>query len=206
MLTSRVWPWSYREFENRHVRVYDSLRLALRHDDRFPYLRHGGPVAILEKGAWQSKQHEGLSWQLVTGDFRATVRQAPLPPDLIFYDMFSSKTHGEQWTIEIFRRLFAACRGRATEMFTYTHSTAARGALLAAGFYVAKGRRAGVKEETTIALTPAALASPFATRYELLASEWIGRWNRSRAKFPAEVPIEQQPAFEEQIRRHRQFR
>ena len=89
----------------------DSLRLALRHDDKFPYLRHAGPVAILEKGEWQSKRHAGLSWQLVTGDFLETVRQAPLPPDLIFYDMFSSKTHGEQWTIEIFQRLFAACRG-----------------------------------------------------------------------------------------------
>jgi queuine tRNA-ribosyltransferase len=183
----------------------DSIRLALRHDDKFPYLRHGGPVGILEKGTWQSKRHEGLSWQLVTGDFLETVRHAPLPPDLIFYDMFSSRTHGEQWTIETFRRLFAACRGRATELFTYSHSTAARAALLAAGFYVAKGRCAGVKEETTIALTPAALGSPSARRYELLASEWIGRWNRSQAKFPAEVSLEQRPAFEEQIRRHRQF-
>ena len=183
----------------------DSLRLALRHDDKFPYLRHGGPVGILEKGEWQSKRHEGLSWQLVTGDFLETVRQAPLPPDLIFYDMFSSRTHGEQWTIETFRRLFAASRGRATELFTYTHSTAARAALLAAGFYVAKGRSAGVKEETTIAFTPRALGSPFAGRYELLASEWIGRWNRSQAKFPAEVSPEQQPAFEEKILRHEQF-
>jgi len=183
----------------------DSLRLALRHDDKFPYLRHGGPVGILEKGTWQSKRHEGLSWQLVTGDFLETVRHAPLPPDLIFYDMFSSRTHGEQWTIETFRRLFGACRERATELFTYSHSTAARAALLAAGFYVAKGRCAGVKEETTIALTPAALGSPSARRYELLASEWIGRWNRSQAKFPAEVSLEQRPAFEEQIRRHRQF-
>jgi len=184
----------------------DSLRLALRHDDKFPYLRHAGPVGILEKGEWQSKRAEGLSWQLVAGDFLETVRQAPLPPDLIFYDMFSSKTHGEQWTIEIFRRLFAACRGRATEMFTYTHSTAARAALLAAGFYVAKGRPAGAKEETTIAFTPAALGSPFAHRHQLLASEWIGRWNRSHAKFPAEIPADQRLAFEEQIRQHQQFR
>ena len=184
----------------------NSLRLALRHDDKFPYLRHAGPIGILEKGEWQSKRSEGLSWQLVAGDFLETVRQAPLPPDLIFYDMFSSKTHAEQWTIEIFRRLFAACRGRATETFTYTHSTAARAALLAAGFYVAKGRPAGAKEETTIALTPAALGSPFAHRHELLASEWIGRWNRSHAKFPAEIPADQRSAFEEQIRQHQQFR
>jgi queuine tRNA-ribosyltransferase len=184
----------------------DSLRLALRHSEKFQYLRHAGPVSILENGEWQSKRYEGLGWQLVAGDFLETVRQAPLPPDVIFYDMFSSKTHCEQWTIEIFRQLFTACRGRATEIFTYTHSTAARAALLAAGFYVAKGRAAGAKEETTIALTPAALGSPFADRYELLASEWIGRWNRSHAKFPAELSLEQQPAFAEQILQHRQFR
>ena len=184
----------------------DSLKLALRHDDKFPYLRHGGPVGILAQGAWQSKLHAGLSWSLVPGDFLATVSHAPSPPDLIFYDMFSSRTHGEQWTIETFRRLFAACAGRAVELFTYTYSTAARAALLAAGFFVAKGRPAGAKEETTIAFTPAALGSPTTRRYELLASEWIGRWNRSQAKFPAELPAEQQPAFADQIRQHQQFR
>jgi queuine tRNA-ribosyltransferase len=197
-----VRPMRLLSFEND----LDSLKLALRHDDKFPYLRHAGPVAILEKGEWQSKNDPGLSWQLVTGDFLETVRQAPLPPDLIFYDMFSSKMHREQWTIEIFQRLFAACRGRATEMFTYTHSTAARAALLAAGFYVAKGRPAGAKEETTIALTPAALGSPSSRRHELLASEWIGRWHRSHAKFPAEISAEQKPAFEKLIQAHDQFR
>jgi queuine tRNA-ribosyltransferase len=183
----------------------DSLRLALRHDDKFPYLRHGGPAGILRRGKWQSKQHAGLSWQLVPGDFLETVAGAPAPPDLIFYDMFSSRTHGEQWTIEIFRRLFAACAGRPVELFTYTHSTAARAALLAAGFCVAKGRPAGAKEETTIALTPAALDSPLACRYELLAAEWIGRWKRSHAKFPSEIPADQRPAFEHQILQHQQF-
>ncbi|HEY1583644.1 MAG TPA: tRNA guanosine(34) transglycosylase Tgt [Chthoniobacterales bacterium] len=184
----------------------DSLRLALRHDDKFLYLRHGGPVGILERDFWQSKRHSGLSWQLVRGDFLETVAQAPVPPALIFYDMFSSKTHREQWTIEIFRRLFAACRKGAAELFTYTHSTAARAALLAAGFYVAKGRPAGAKEETTIALTPTALDSPFGHRYELLASDWIGRWHRSQAKFPSEISVEERPAFENVILQHPQFR
>jgi queuine tRNA-ribosyltransferase len=95
--------------------------------------------------------------------------------------MFSSRTDREQGTTEICHRLFTACAGRPAELFTYTHSTAARAALLAAGFYVAKGRPAGAKEETTIALTPAALDSPSGRRYDLLALEWIGRWNRSRA-------------------------
>jgi queuine tRNA-ribosyltransferase len=184
----------------------DSLKLALRHDDKFPYLRHGGPVGLLERGAWQSKQHAGLSWELLPGDFLATVAQAPAPPDLVFYDMFSSKTHGEQWTIDIFRHLFAACAGRAAELFTYSHSTAARAALLAAGFYVAKGRPAGAKEGTTIAFTPAALGSPFTRSYELLAAEWVGRWHRSHAKFPAEVRTEERSAFEQLIEAHAQFR
>jgi len=194
-----VRPMHIISFEND----LDSLRLALRHDDKFPYLRHGGPVAILEKGAWQSKRHAGLSWQLVTGDFLETMGQAPLPPDLIFYDMFSSNTHREQWTIEIFRRLFAACVGQAVELFTYTHSTAARAALLAAGFYVAKGRSAGRQEETTIALTPAATFA-FPPR-ELLGPEWLARWSRSRAKFPAGIIPDQQQAFERLIREHDQF-
>jgi queuine tRNA-ribosyltransferase len=185
---------------------FDSLRLALRHDDKFPYLRHGGPAGILKNGTWQSKRHPGLSWSLVPGNFLETVAEAPVPPDLIFYDMFSSKTHGEQWTIELFRSLFAACAGRAVELFTYSHSTAARGALLAAGFFVANGRPAGAKEATTIAFTPAALGSKWTSRYELLAAEWIGRWNRSHAKFPAELSADERPAFAERIQQHEQFR
>ncbi|HEY3662102.1 MAG TPA: tRNA guanosine(34) transglycosylase Tgt [Chthoniobacterales bacterium] len=181
----------------------DSLTLALRHDDKFPYLRHGGPAGILERGAWQSKRYPGLSWQLVRGDFLETVTQAPLPPDLIFYDMFSSRTHREQWTLETFRRLFAACGGGAVELFTYTHSTAARAALLAAGFFVAKGRSAGVKEETTIALTPAAVR--LAHSHQLLDRVWLDRWNRSGAKFPPEIEVGEQPAFENLIRAHEQF-
>ncbi|MGI8891493.1 MAG: MnmC family methyltransferase, partial [Chthoniobacterales bacterium] len=181
----------------------DSLRLAWRHDDKFPYLRHGGPVAILAGGNWQSKRFPGLSWQVVAGDFLETITHAPAPPDLIFYDMFSSKTHREQWTLELFHRLFASCRGRATELFTYSHSTPARAALLAAGFYVAKGRSAGAKEETTIALTPAAAAG---SRHSLIGPEWIARWNRSQAQYPAEVPEKERPAFAERIRQHPQFR
>lgn len=184
----------------------DSLRLALRHDEKFTYLRHGGPVGILQDGSWKSKRYSGLEWELVPGDFLETAKVAPAPPDLIFYDMFSSKTHREQWTLENFHRLFAACAGRAAELFTYSYSTPARAALIAAGFYVAKGRSAGAKEETTIALTPAALGSPFTSRYQLLGSEWIGRWHRSQAKFPAELTAEQQPSFAEQILQHEQFR
>jgi queuine tRNA-ribosyltransferase len=79
------------------------LRLALRHDDKFLISATVAPSA--SRGIWRgSRKHVGLSWELVAG-ISETVGQAPFPPDPIFYDMFSSKTHGEQWMIEI----FAAC-------------------------------------------------------------------------------------------------
>jgi queuine tRNA-ribosyltransferase len=184
----------------------DSLRLAFRHNRDFPYLRHSGPAAILTDGFWQSRPHPGLSWSLLPGEFLATLPQAPAPPDLIFYDMFSTKTSGEQWTLNAFRRVFEACAGRAAELFTYTCSTANRVALLSAGFYVAKGRNAGEKLETTIALTPAAFHSPLSERREILSGDWLEKWSRSAAKFPAELEPNERIHFEELIRRHEQFR
>jgi queuine tRNA-ribosyltransferase len=181
----------------------DSLRLAFRHNREFTYLRHAGPAAILADGRWQSRQHAGLSWTLVPGDFPATMHHAPAAPDLIFYDMFSSRTHGEPWTLAAFEQLFAACAGRAAELFTYTCSTAVRAALLAAGFYVAKGRSTGAKLETTIALTPEASRSRL--RDGLLTSDWLAKWARSRAKFPPGTQAEEFPTLEKAILGHAQF-
>jgi queuine tRNA-ribosyltransferase len=183
----------------------DSLRLALRQQHDFPYLRVDAATAILADGHWESSNDAGLSWLLLPGDFLETMERAAAP-DLIFYDMFSSRSSAHLWTLGAFRKLFAACAGRAVELFTYTCSTANRTALLAAGFHLARGRNAGEKTETTIALTPAALRSPFARRRELLASDWLAKWNRSAAKFPTDVAPNERSAFEKIIRDHEQFR
>jgi len=180
----------------------DSLRLAFRNNDRFRYLRHSGPAAILKSGTWQSKSHPGLAWTLVPGNFLETPGGTRLPPDLIFYDMFSGKTNAEAWTLAAFRRLFAACRERRAELFTYTCSTASRIAMLAAGFFVARGRSTGDKTETTIALTPQADR----TGRELLATDWLAKWRRSTARFPADLAAAEHSAWEEVILRHEQFR
>src|SRR5437762_5980842 len=55
-----VRPLQIVSFEND----LDSLRLAFRHSRDFLYLRHSGPAGILKDGAWQSRQHAGLSWLL----------------------------------------------------------------------------------------------------------------------------------------------
>lgn len=194
-----VRPMQIVSFEND----LDSLRLAFKHNERFPYLRHGGPAGLLKDGGWHSKNHPGLSWVLIPGSFPESLPQTPTIPELIFYDMFSSKTHGEAWTLETFRQLFAGCAGASTELYTYTISTAARSAMLAAGFWVARGRSTGDKEQTTIALTPAAITGFFGKRHELLDGEWLKKWARSGAKIPNWV--DDPAAFEKQIREHPQF-
>ncbi len=182
----------------------DPLRLALRHHRHFPYLRHAGPVALLASGAWTSRRQAGLEWRLHAGDFADTLARAPYAPDLIFYDLFSGATHPEAWALATFERLHAACAGRAVELFTYTASTAARVAMLGAGFWVARGRSTGGRPESTIALTAAAVAQR-SGRHDLLGDEWLARWGRSQARFPNDVAAGEQDAFAQRILEHPQF-
>lgn len=196
-----VRPMQLVSFEND----LDSLKLARVNNAFFQYLRHAAPDGILKHGRWESQVHTGLSWTLVAGDFLQTMEQAPALPDLIFYDMFSSKTDGDHWTLEAFRRVFAQCGCRAVELFTYTCSTAIRSALLAAGFHVAKGRGIGEKAETTIALTPMASGMMPVGRYSILSGDWLEKWKRSGAQFPAGLVENERPAFEQAILNHPQF-
>lgn len=195
-----------RELRPLHVVSFendlDSLALARMHPDLFVYLRHAGPPAILEQGEWVSKKHPNLRWTLVKGDFRETMATAAALPDLIYFDLFSHKTAHDQWTREVFASLYAACGGKAAELLTYTCSTAVRASLLAAGFYVAQGCAVGVKEATTVALTPAAVPL-HGHRYALLGPEWLEKWKRSGAKFPE--GIADREAFEALIVGHPQW-
>jgi queuine tRNA-ribosyltransferase len=170
----------------------DSLRLALSHPTLFKHLRHGAPHALLENSIWESKICP-LRWELRVGDFLEHLKDAPVPA-MILFDPFSYKTDSSLWTLETFQAIAKACEGRATELFTYSASTAARAALLAAGFFVAQGEGTGPKAETTIALTREALRS---SNYSLLKTDWLGRWDRSSARVPE---------LDQLIREHHQFK
>ncbi len=196
-----VRPMHVISFEND----LDPLHLAFQHNREFTYLRHAGVGGILAAGRWQSARHAGLSWTLVHGDFLASIPTAPAPPDVIFFDMFSIKTDADQWTLAAFRRVFDACQSRAVELFTYTSSTRIRASLLAAGFHVAKGISTAHKLDTTVALTPAAAQPPMPRAHDILTIEWLAKWERSDAKFPADLTAEQHPSFEHAIRTHPQF-
>jgi queuine tRNA-ribosyltransferase len=178
----------------------DSLMLALRHRRWFKHLKHAAPEQLLANGRWQS-QCGSIDWQLLPGDF-ATVKFTAPTPDIVFFDPFSFKTDTNLWTLTAFRELLALCGGRATELFTYTYSTAVRSAMLAAGFYVAKGRATGPKQETTIGLSPAAAATDHAR--ELLGSDWLTRWHRSGAQAPLGVAVGDE-SWREAVVSHPQF-
>jgi queuine tRNA-ribosyltransferase len=196
-----VRPLQIVSFEND----LDSLTLALRHREKFTYLRHGGPATLLKEGAWQSRTLPGLSWTLLQGDFMDLMVEAPAAPDLIYYDLFSSKSEPHQWTQEMFVKLLSCCQSKPAELFTYTTSTAARVSLLAAGFHVAHGQSSGAKVETTIALTPTAVAQRWGNQHRLLGKEWLARWERSQAKIPVGLEGSAADEFAARIRQHQQF-
>jgi queuine tRNA-ribosyltransferase len=178
----------------------DSLKLALDHPAWFKHLRHAAPRALLKEQRWQSRLAP-IEWRLLAGDFALRKFEAP-PPDIVFFDPFSFRTDSALWTTEAFRELLRAFSGAAVELFTYTYSTKVRAAMLAAGFYVAKGRATGPKGETTVALSPAAAAGTHAR--EFLGNDWLGKWQRS----DAQVPFGSDPndaSWREAVLRHPQF-
>jgi queuine tRNA-ribosyltransferase len=187
----------------------DAMKLAMAHPHLFPHVKHSGPTHLLEKKQWISKKSPGLKWTLCEGDFLEWMSRAPLP-EVVFFDPFSYKTDEQLWTLQTFQKLFSLVRDHATSLFTYSNSTAVRAALLAAGFYVAKGCATGPKAATTIALTPLARAENL-SRYETLGAEWLTHWERSGAKLPPHFNPEQVGGIgadhlEQLIRSHEQFK
>jgi queuine tRNA-ribosyltransferase len=178
----------------------DSLKLALEHPRWFKHLRHAAPRAVLSENRWMSTR-ASIDWRLLRGDFAARKFEAP-SPDIIFFDPFSFRTDGALWTLAAFRELAQACAPKAVEIFTYTYSTSVRAAMLAAGFYVAKGRGTGPKAETTIGLSPPAAAAPHG--HALLGQEWLAKWRRSDAQAPFGASVED-VTWHDAVLKHPQF-
>ena len=178
----------------------DSLKLALDHVRWFKHLRHAAPRKLLSSGRWTNGAST-IDWLLLSGDFAARKFDAP-PPDIIFFDPFSFKTDSSLWTLTAFRELALVCGKKPVELFTYTYSTSVRAAMLAAGFYVAKGRGTGPKAETTIGLSPHAATGPHA--HELLGAEWLAKWRRSGARAP-HGSLAADTSWHDAVNRHPQF-
>jgi queuine tRNA-ribosyltransferase len=179
----------------------DSLELALDHPRWFKYLRHAAPQSLLSENLWTNGT-SSIEWRLLRGDFASRKFDAP-SPDIIFFDPFSYKTDNAMWTLPAFRELARVCAQKPAELFTYTYSTSVRAAMLAAGFYIAKGRGTGPKLETTIGLSPRAAAAPHA--HELLGPEWLAKWQRSDAQAPLGSDVDD-VSWQDAVLRHPQFK
>jgi queuine tRNA-ribosyltransferase len=139
---------------------------------------HAAATTLLSEGQHATPR---TSWRLAFGDLPDSLAKAPTGlADIVYWDMYSREVSPELWTVATFRKLWRACRSRAT-MHTYSAATSTRSALLLAGFAVGIGDRTGDKEQTTIAAMDAGdLSAP-------LDARWLTRLSRSSAAFPSDV-------------------
>ncbi|TGN08119.1 tRNA guanosine(34) transglycosylase Tgt [Leptospira ilyithenensis] len=181
----------------------DPLRLALKNNGRFPHLFHKAPKEVLEKSFWKSDS-ENFTWKLVLGDFATTFSREE-SPDVVFYDPFSFKTDSILWKPEFFSMLFSyfQTREKTVSLYTYSAATGVRAALLSVGFWVGRGVGSGPKSETTIAYSKC--PEGIEEKEGLLGKEWLGRWERSDARYPAELSNENKADWDNRILIHPQF-
>jgi queuine tRNA-ribosyltransferase len=178
----------------------DPLKLALKNNHLFKHLRSPAPNALVKDGAWSSPEG-GLHWRLFHGDFLKTLDEA-LRPDIVFFDPFSPKVDTPLWSADCFKRIFRAFRDQESILMTYSVSTLVRALLLSEGFFVGSGAPSGPKSETTVAFS---VRPSLNSRAKLLGPEWLGRWERSSARHPANLSASEVLLFEERIRSHPQF-
>lgn len=180
----------------------DALKLAKRNYAIFTHVRHQAVDAIIDKGEWESNDGS-ICWKLVAGDFSKTMNSAPTP-EIIWYDMFSQKSAPHLWSYRMFHEIAGLCSRKEkprTLLFTYSNSTAVRAALLAAGFYVAKGPASGPKGDTT----RASLGDNTKIKLDYLRSEWLQKFTRSSARFGPDTDDCDQKIIEEKVLGHPQF-
>ena len=106
------------------------------------------------------------------------------------------------WDLSLFELIASELRRRTATawLVTYSHSTAVRATLLAAGFQGAEGVTSGEKETTTWAHW----GTNRAANRRWLGKEWIERWKRSSSAQPFGWTPEH-GSWEDRILSHPQF-
>ena len=182
------------------------IEVALKNQENFPFLRENESKIkrLLKEGTFLQETPEGgrLQWELHRGDFRDSIMNLrSRAPDLIYYDLYSPKVCPELWGYETFHHLFQVIQSKeqaplGTTLLTYSSSTAARTALLLAGFHVGHGTSTSHKKETTVASTLIPqLKSP-------LGMEWLEHWKRSSHPLPPDCLESDKSRIEALLRSH----
>ena len=150
----------------------------------------------------------GLSWLLLPGRFsRNDVHRArSAGPDLLRH-VFDQDFGRSMDARRVSSGLRSLRRARRRTFHLHLLDRESRGACSPPASYVARGRNAGEKLETTIALTPAAFQSP-AREAPGNAFRPIGSRNGAGRppNFPPKIEGGPRSSFEKLIREHEQFR
>lgn len=174
------------------------LEFALDQKDHFPFLQDKEALLreLLAHKTWEGSSPSGapIRWDLKIGDYRQEMGDC-LPPEVIYYDLYSQKSLPDMWGRACFDLLYQKAkprlqRGLGTQILTYTCSTPARTAMLLAGFYVGYGVSTGKKIETTVASTL------LEELHRPLGNEWVQRWRRSRSPLPLDCLAQGLPEVE----------
>lgn len=173
----------------------DALKLVLEREDLFPHVKSDTLKVLIEDRRWMSRDGK-IEWVLLEGDFRHQFPKVA-SPDIIFYDPFSTHTDTELWKWEMFKRILSKTSDRECFLYTYSASTAVRGALLASGWYVGMGRPTGTRSHTTVASNRAGFKSRWSSEVQWLRREFIDQWKRSGSREPEwDLEITRHPQFE----------
>ncbi len=164
-------------------RTFAALKVALRPEQQAAFGLSGTRLSacsqLLEHG-----RAEGTStaWRVSLGELPSTLlAEPPASADIVFWDPFSPRANPELWNVAAFTALRRLCRDGAT-VHTYSGATAARTALLLAGFAVGFGGVLPSGRRTTVAATRVeSLAQPLDRR-------WLDRLPRSSAPFSPDAP------------------
>jgi queuine tRNA-ribosyltransferase len=177
----------------------DGIRVALSHSKEFPLLeKHRSLISELLSDAQVVRP--GLIWTLLSGDFQEmSAHQKALPPELVYFDFYSSKVNAHLWSAKVFSGIFEGAGLRGIDLFTYSAATSVRVALLMAGFLVGKGEGTHEKTETTHASTDLGrLESP-------LSAAWLQKLERSHKIHPPDYAELSKGELIRQIRTCPQF-
>lgn len=179
----------------------DALELALTRPDCFPWVaRNRSAVADLLGNRHWSGMHSGFQvrWELHEGDFMKTDLAALPSPELVFFDFYSPKENPELWQAACFDKIRATAASKV-QLFTYCSSTAARSAMLLAGFYVGTGMSTDAKSETTVA------AARLHDLERPLERHWLEKLDRSAKPLPSDWAVERRESGLARVRSSLQF-
>ena len=194
-------------------RTLDALSFALQHASELQFpIGFEDTIQKLLNDASADFAHGRLrvNWEICLGDFPQMIRppagdSGALPaPHAIFFDAFSPARNPEMWTLSLFENLFRCLDARRPcALATFSRSTAARVAMLLAGFFVGIGESIAGKEETTVA------SNAFELIRNPLNQRWLERARVSQSAEPLRTNVYRRAPLSsemwERLRQHPQF-